>query len=265
VPGAVSYTLDVQEADGDHNQFSGFPSTASSWQRFTGVGILTLKVRADFPTSSTVSTVAGPWSELSTFTHTIREPFNPASDAGQNRLLLSWDAKTGVKNYKVQISAREDFSPYIENRTTDNPRFAPTLISTTYAAGGHFWWRVAAVDADGNVGDWATRTFDLPPLASSTPPPTSLKTFRLSAKGYPVKNRYKTIYITVKDSASLAAIRYASVRASGAGVRATTKLTNSSGVARFYLRATRYPGTVTFRVSKAGYQTKYLYRKVRLP
>ena len=92
-----------------------------------------------------------------------------------------------------------------------------------------------------------------------------MKTFRLSAQGYPVKNRYKTIYITVKDSATLAAIRYASVRASGAGVSATTKLTNSTGVARFYLKATRYPGTVTFKVTRSGYATKYLYRKVRLP
>jgi hypothetical protein len=266
VPGAVSYTLDVQEPDGDHSQFSGFPSTASSWQRLTGVGIMTLKVRAEFPTASTFSTISGPWSDPAIFTHTIREPTTPASDAGQNRLLLSWDAKTGMKNYKVQISAREDFSPYIENKTTDNPRYAPTLISSTYTPGGHFWWRVAAVDADGNVGDWATRTFDLPPLASSTtPPPTTSGTFRLSAKGYPVKGRYKYVYITVRDSASLAAIRWASVRASGAGVTKTTKLTNSSGVATFYLKATRYPGTVTFQVSKSGYATKYLYRKVRLP
>jgi hypothetical protein len=265
VPGAVSYTLDVQEPDGDHTQFDKFPSTASSWEKMTGVGIMTLKVRADFPTSSTFTTIPGPWSDTSIFTHTIREPTNPASDTGQNRLLLSWDAKTGMKQYKVQVSVREDFSPYIETKTTDNPRFAPTLISSTYAPGGNFWWRVAAIDSDGNVGDWATRTFELPPLASSTPPPASLKTFRLSAKGYPVKNRYKTIYITVKDSATLAAIRYASVRASGAGVSATTKLTNSTGVARFYLKATRYPGTVTFKVTKGGYQRKYLYRKVRLP
>jgi hypothetical protein len=265
VPGAVSYTLDVQEPDGDHTQWDNFPSTASSWQKMTGVGIMTLKVRAHFPTASTFSTIAGPWSAPSIFTHIIREPGDLTSDAGQNRLLLSWAAKTGMKQYKVQLSLREDFSPYIENKVTDNPRFAPTLMSSSYTNGGTFWWRVAAVDADGNAGDWATRTVDLPPLASSTPPPTTLKTFRLSAKGYPVKNRYRTIYIYVKDSATLAAVRYASVRASGAGVTATTKLTNSLGVAKFYLKATRYPGTVTFKVTRSGYTTKYLYRKVRLP
>ena len=117
VPGAVSYTLDVQESDGDHTQFAGFPSTASSWQKFTGVGIMTLKVRAEFPTASTFTTVSGPWSATSTFTHVIQEPQNPTSDAGQNRLLLHWDAKTGMKNYKVQISAGRISRPSSSRRS----------------------------------------------------------------------------------------------------------------------------------------------------
>jgi hypothetical protein len=263
VPGAVSYTLDVQESDGDHTQFAGFPSTASSWQRFTGVGIMTLKVRAEFPTASTFTTVSGPWSATSTFTHVIQEPQNPTSDAGQNRLLLHWDAKTGMKNYKVQISTREDFSPFIEQKVTDDPRFASTMLSSAFTNGGHFWWRVAGVDADGNAGDWATRTFDLPAMSSSGGPTVS-GVFRLGSKGRLVKNRTKTIEIHVKDSVSLAPIRFASVRASGAGVTTTTRTTNSSGIATFSLRPTKLR-KVTFRVSKSGYTTAYLKKTVRRP
>jgi hypothetical protein len=263
VDGAVSYTLDVQEPDGDHSQFKDFPSTASSWQTLTGVGIMTLKVRAEFPTASTFTTVSGPWSETSTFTHTILEPQNPSSDAGQNRLLLNWDAKTGMKNYKIQISAREDFSPYIEQKTTDDPRFASTMISSTFTNGGHFWWRVAGVDANGNTGDWVTRTFDLPSMTDAGGPTVS-GTFKLSSKGRLVKNRYKTVYIYVKDAVSLAPVRFASVRASGAGVTTTTRTTNSSGVASFRLKPTRLR-KVTFRVSKSGYTTAYLYKTVRRP
>ena len=263
VPGAVSYTLDVQESDGDHTQFAGFPSTASSWQKFTGVGIMTLKVRAEFPTASTFTTVSGPWSETSTFTHVIQEPQNPTSDAGQNRLLLHWDAKTGMKNYKIQISAREDFTPFIEQKTTDDPRFASTMISTAFTNGGHFWWRVAGIDADGNQGDWATRTFDLPAMSSSGGPTVS-GIFSLGSKGRLVKNRTKTIEIHVKDSVSLAPIRFATVRASGAGVTTTTRTTNSSGIATFSLRPTSLR-KVTFRVSKSGYTTAYLKKTVRRP
>jgi hypothetical protein len=263
VPGAVSYTLDVQEPDGDHSQFKDFPSTASSWQTLTGVGIMTLKVRAEFPTASSFTTVPGPWSATSIFTHTIHEPQNPASDAGQNRLLLTWDAKTGMKNYKVQISTREDFAPYIEQKTTDDPRFASTMISSSFTNGGHFWWRVAGVDANGNTGDWATRTFDLPAMTSGGGPTVS-GIFRLTSTGRLVKNRYKTVSIYVKDSVSLAPIRFASVRASGAGVTTTTKSTNSSGVATFSLKPTRLR-KVTFRVSKSGYTTAYIYKRVRRP
>ena len=263
VPGAVSYTLDVQEADGDHSEFKGFPSTASSWQTFTGVGIMNLKVRAEFPTASTFTTVPGPWSATSIFTHTIREPQNPTSDAGQNRLLLHWDAKTGMKHYKVQISAREDFTPFIEQKTTDDPRFASTMISSAFTDGGHFWWRVAGVDADGNAGDWATRTFDLPPMSAAGGPTVS-GVFRVTGKGRLVKGRYKTVYITVKDSVSLAPVRFASVRASGSGIPVTTRLTNSTGVATFRLKPTR-ARKVTFRVTKSGYTTAYLYKKVYRP
>jgi hypothetical protein len=258
VPGAVSYTLDVQEADGDHQDFDDFPSTAASWEKLTGVGISTLKVRAEFPTSSTFSTVSGPWSETAIFTHTIREPANPTSDAGQNRLLLSWDAKTGTKQYRVQVSAREDFSPYIESKSTDNPSYAPTMTSSTYASGGTFWWRVAAIDSDSNVGDWVTRTFVLPPLSSSTP---TANKFKLTSTGYLVRGRSRYVTIYAKDLNTLAAVSGAMVRASGAGIFAT-KTTGVGGSVRFYLKPSRL-GTVTFRVSRSGYTTAYLYKKVR--
>jgi hypothetical protein len=72
------------------------------------------------------------------------------------------------------------------------------------------------------------------------------------------------VTITAKDAGTFAAIAGASVRVSGAGVSARTKLTNADGKARFYVRATRL-GKVTFRVSKSGYETAYLSRTVRRP
>jgi hypothetical protein len=260
VAGAVEYELQVQESDGDHKEYDGFPSTAASWEKMSGVGILTLRIRALFPTSSTLTRVAGPWSEPSIFTHTIREPANPASDVGVNKLVLSWDAKTGTKQYKVQVSSREDFNPFVESKLTDNPTFAPTLNSTSYASGGSFLWRVAAVDSDGNVGDWITRTFDLPPLTTA---PAVLKTFQLSSTGRLVRNRYRTVTVTVRNLDTSAAVFGASVRASGQGVL-TTKYTNSNGVASFRLKPTRL-GLVTFRVSRNGYATKTFTKRVYRP
>jgi hypothetical protein len=135
------------------------------------------------------------------------------------------------------------------------------MTSLSYKNAGTLYWRVAAVDADSNVGDWTTtRSFDWPGI---TAPAVALKKFSLSTTGHFVKGRYRTVNFYAKDSATLLAVSSATVRVSGCGLL-TTKFTNSSGVAKFYLKATR-TGTATFRVSRSGYETKSIYRKCRAP
>jgi hypothetical protein len=261
VPGAVSYTLEVEDQAQHSDEFDGFPSTAASWEKYTGAGILNLRVRAAFPKSNSTLVTLGPWSDPAQFVHTIHEPLNPAEEVGAGRLAFSWDAKTGMKQYKIQVSARQDFAPYIESKTTENPSFAPTMSSLSYKDPATLYWRVAAMDADGNVGDFtAVRSLSWPGLAPASAP---LKTFSLSTKGYFVKNRYRTVYLYAKDSATLLPVSAATVRLTGCGLLAT-KLTGSGGAAKFYKKATK-TGTATFRVSKSGYTTRYLYRKCRLP
>jgi hypothetical protein len=97
---------------------------------------------------------------------------------------------------------------------------------------------------------------------SSTGGPTVSGVFRVSVSGKLRKNRTKTVYITVTDSVSLAPIRFASVRASGSGITETTRLTNSAGVATFILRPTRAKW-VKFRITKSGYTTAYVFKRVR--
>jgi hypothetical protein len=264
VPGAVSYTLRIHEPnDLTPNSYSGFPSTAASFEKITGTGLFTWEIRADFPTLSG-GTTPGPWSDDADYTHTIKEPTNPVSSAGANRLVLSWDAKTGTKAYKVQISKREDFNPSFETKTTDNPDWAPSLTNSNYTSGGDFWWRVAAIDGDGNVGAFATNPehFSLPAMSGGGG--GSTKQFNVTSTGKLVKNRYRDVYIKVRDSATLNPVSGATVRAYGSGVTTTTKTTNSSGVAKFHLKATQL-GKVTFRVSKTGYVTFYYYKTVRRP
>jgi hypothetical protein len=119
--------------------------------------------------------------------------------------------------------------------------------------------QTASVHADRNQGDWtAIHSFDLPPVVAPTVTP---KKFRLGSSGYLVRGRARTVYIYVKDLSSLANVSGASVRVSGAGLL-TTKTTGTNGAVKFYLKPTRL-GTVTFRVTKGGYTTAYLYKKVR--
>jgi hypothetical protein len=283
VPGAVSYDFEIQVPDGSWKRNGeGLHPAAATFIKMTGTGVFQFRIRANFP-RKTFNTTPGPWTPYSSFTRTIREPGNPQHNVGQNRLLLTWNEKAGAKRYQVQISAREDFAPALETVKTDNANFASALNHPTYSPGGTFWWRVAAVDADGTVGDYtAARQFVLPKLlapAPTTPPPppvgtppppptvtppspaSTAKALRLSARGYPIKGRRVRITITVRNKATLAAVRGASVRVSGAGVPARTKASGTGGTVVFYVRPTRL-GRVTFRGSKAGFQTAYLYRRV---
>jgi hypothetical protein len=266
VPGAVSYTLRLHSPnDNTPDTFSGFPSTAASFEKITGTGLFTWEIRADFP-GKNGGTTPGPWSDDADYTHTIKEPTNPVSSAGANRLVLSWDAKTGTKQYKVQISKREDFNPSFETKATDNPDWAPSLTSSTYTSGGTFYWRVAAIDGDGNVGAYATNpeTFTLPAIGGGGGGGGGVKQFKVTFSGRLVKNRARDITVKVRDSLTLNAVQGASVRAYGAGVSLTQKTTNSSGVAKFRLKPTQL-AKVTFRVAKSGYVTVYLNRRVRRP
>jgi hypothetical protein len=121
----------------------------------------------------------GPWTPWFSYTRTIREPTNALeTSTGPRRVALAWDAKAGARNYRVQISTRPDFTSIIDNQATDNPSFAPLLTHFAYAAGGTFYWHVAAADdVVLNVGDFSpTRAFTLEPAPASTPgatpPPT---------------------------------------------------------------------------------------------
>jgi hypothetical protein len=58
----------------------------------------------------------------------------------------------------------------VETTATENAAYAPTLGQFAYAAGGTFYWRVAAADDSfANIGDFtATRSFVLAALGVAT-------------------------------------------------------------------------------------------------
>ncbi|HET9667796.1 MAG TPA: hypothetical protein VFP09_13600, partial [Desertimonas sp.] len=164
VPGAVSYDVHLVEPDGDTSTFTNIPAPAGTFTKMTGVGVATWQVRANFPTDSS-AVVHGPYSTPGTFTHTIPQPANPAEEAGDRRLLFSWDPRPRADHYRVQVSTRADFLTTVENVNTQTTAYAPLLTSGAYTAGGTFYWRVAVVDTDSNTGDFtAAHSFTLPAI-----------------------------------------------------------------------------------------------------
>jgi hypothetical protein len=183
--------------------------------------------------------------------------------------VFHWTSVFGARRYRVQVSDDPTFANVIsEGSVTQNGAVTDSTAytsNTAYPANAALYWRVQAEAEDGQnfVGlRWSsTGTFQKQATSGGTTGGT--QKFRLSATGYPVRNRYRTITIYVKNYTTVAPVAGAVVRVSGAGVPVKSRLTGSGGAAKFYLKATRYPGKLTFRVSKTGYTTAYLYRSVR--
>ena len=171
VPRAVSYDFELDFPDGRTRLFQGIPAAAATPVILKGTGIWRWRVRAAFPQVTVTSLTKGPWSPVQSFTRTIREPGSAGEEAGAGLVLLRWGSKLGAMNYRVQVSTRADFSTFVQRTTTENTTFAPLLSERAYAAGGTFYWRVAAADdAVSNVGDFSpARTFTLPSLTTARP------------------------------------------------------------------------------------------------
>jgi hypothetical protein len=249
VTGASGYTFSMDGPDGEHQEWPGLRQPAAAFVYLFGPGIWRWRVRAEFPKLPNGS-VAGPWSSYLPFTRTLSEPGGSRTSVSGTHVLLSWTWKLGAKNYRVQISQRPDFSRSVEEVTTDNTSYAPTLTTFLYKSGGTFWWRVAAMDKGSNVGDWTqAQRIDI------------LKRLSVVASGRPVRRRWARIRVTVTDS-SRKAVAGAYVRVSGAGIRAKRARTNRLGRVTFRLRPTKR-GRLVFTATKAGFGPGVLSLRIR--
>ena len=155
VSGAVSYDVSVDLPDGTHKDLTGIRMPAITATKMSGTGLFHWRVRANFPKSTAGAVVPGPFSGDMAFTRTIGEPSGAHSELTKDRLVLSWESKTGAKEYRVQVSSTPDFGTVQEDVTTDNTAYAPLLTQPVYTTGGTLYWRVAAVDAERNQGDYS--------------------------------------------------------------------------------------------------------------
>jgi hypothetical protein len=231
ITGAASYDVAVDEPDGDHSEFGDFRSAAFTFIKMTGTGNWGWRVRAQFPKASAFQKQPGAWSATKTFTRTIGEPGGAKTEVSGTSVSLSWNAKPGAKNYRVQISQRPDFGTALEQVDTDNTSYAPLLTTSVYMAGGTFWWRVAGQDEDRNLGDFSpAQRFDLPKTQAGQ---TALARLKLTLK--PVRTK-KGRFVTVTVKAGTRVQRAALVRVFARGVTPGKAKTNRKGKVTFKLR-----------------------------
>ena len=211
MPGAVSYDFRLYPPNNTTTPFffTDIPSNVATPTLLKGTGIWKWQARAKFPQVDMLQRTPGPWSPLVSFTRTITQPASPSEQVGPRLVVLSWAPKSGILNYRVQISTRADFSQPLFDAptTTDNPSYSPWLSAFAYSQGGTFYWRVAAADDIGtNVGDFTTtRTFTMSPFGTTTKANSSISalvtktTTRVKVKGsvfpsHPGKTVTVTLY-----------------------------------------------------------------------
>jgi hypothetical protein len=249
VTGAVSYDVSADLPDGTHKDITGLRMPALTAIKMTGTGLFHWRVRANFPKSGS-GTVPGPYSAPQPFTRTIGEPAGAHASASRTHVLLDWEPKAGVKNYRVQISARRDFARLVEDVVTDLSSYAPLLLRPQYETGGTLYWRVAGVDEERNVG--AFTQIQQIRLAER---------MRLSVNSRPVRGRLSRVVVTLKSAAG-EPVRGATVRATGAGVARRAARTGRTGKAILRLRLSRR-GTLVLRATRAGFQPATYSIKIR--
>jgi hypothetical protein len=262
IQGAVSYRLAVDEADGEHYEYDDFRSAAAAFVSMTGTGITGIRVRANFPTK-TGQTTAGPWSATVQHTRTVGEPTGARTDASGNHLLFSWDPKPGAKQYRVLVSAREDFSTTVENVLTDNTSYATPLTSSAYLAGGTFYWKVSAIDEDRNAGDF-TRSHSFTLVKTTPNRPGAVQAsqrLRMAVKGRLRARRLSRVVVTVRAGGRI--VRGAKVRGLASGLRPRWRATNRRGQVVFRFRPKR-KGLAVFQATKRGYLVGTLRVRIRV-
>jgi hypothetical protein len=231
ITGAASYDIQVDEPDGDHTEFADFRSASATFIKMTGTGKWGWRVRAQFPKPLSTQTQPGAWSGTTPFTRTIGEPGGARTEVSGTSVLLSWLAKSAAKNYRVQVSQRPDFQTNIEQVDTDNTAYAPLLLTQWYMNGGSFWWRVAAMDEDKNIGDFsAAQKFDLPKTQTGQ---TALTRLKLTLKLRKLKNGRRVV-VTVKANGRVS--RGVLVRVFANGVSPRKAKTNRKGQVTFKLK-----------------------------
>jgi hypothetical protein len=237
VPGAVSYTLHVDQADGTARDFTQ-SSAAFTPTVFYGTGIWRWKVRANFPAVAGTA-ASGAYSDPIEYVRRINAPTRPKMQFANGRVLFTWEPDPAATRYRLEVSPSNSFSDAVESVTTTQTAYAPPLTGSTYASGGRLHWRLANVDSGGNVGAFALGSLKLP------------KALVVSVQGALVSRQRGPLTVTVKDIRQRV-VRRALVRVSGAGVRARRR-TSRRGIASFTLRPRRR-GTITVSVSRRGFR-----------
>jgi hypothetical protein len=115
---------------------------------------------------SVVSTFSWAWPADTTPTVSDLDPSPEVFDPK-----FSWNPVPGAARYEVEVNSSIDFAPG-SKACCSGTTIATSLTPTQVLKNGTYYWRVRAIDPDGNAGSWNigpvfTKTFDnVPPVTA---------------------------------------------------------------------------------------------------
>jgi hypothetical protein len=254
VAGAVSYDVLLNCPQGmSCTNGTALDTTAVASTHLTGTKAFTWQVRANFPTVQNgipTTPVSGAYTAVQPFQRTIAAPTSLiTSSGGLHSFSMSWAPKLGAKTYKFEVSTSQSqnsdgsFAGPFETIITDTTSAAPTMMNTysTYQNGGKLYWHVAAADADGNQGAFS-------PVQTLTLPLRLV----IAVSGGLVPKTTGSVTVTMTNGVNNV-ISGVTIKATGAGIKAKTLKTGTSGKVTFKLKPTK-KGTITFAATKTNCQ-----------
>jgi hypothetical protein len=232
MPGAIAYNLSITVGTST-STYNNLQTTAYAPTSLPGTGGATWQVQAVYPTTGQ-SLTSGSGATQS-FTRTILPPGGLTSTvSGQHLVLMSWSPKAGAASYAIRVATNNQFtSSSVFDTPFTNPEYtayAPDLTNGHYADGGNLYWEVAAKDADGNQGAWSA------PVLLALP-----TTIHGSSSTTMIAHGATTTVKVYAKTGPGAAISGVLVKASGAGLKATSHTTAGGGYVTFKLKPPARP------------------------
>jgi hypothetical protein len=238
VDGATSYEVQDVWPDASVHVTANIPSTAVSYTKMTGTGHGTVQVRAVFPGG-----FKSAYTPTRDVVHTIGEPQGAHTllNKKTGALTLAWKPKPNAKSYKIQVSRSAGFVQPALDDMTDQSSYTPLQVQQDFTDGGLLYWRVAAVDPDGNTGGFSK------PVKF-----TLLARFQVTASSPPAHGQRGDFTVTV-TTAKGKPVKNAAVRITGAGIKPKSRKTNKKGIVKWSIKPPK-KGTIAIRVTNKAYR-----------
>lgn len=174
VPYAAKYRLELATDPALGNLWSGRPVDTEATSLIPRAGLKTgtyywavtpIDAEGNSGTRSPIASFRFTWPSRTKASMTDLVPAAEVIDP-----LFSWKPVPGAVRYEVEISPSQDFAPG-SRVCCDQPMIGTSLSPTKVLKNNRYYWRVRAIDADGNFGDWSqgasfTKTFDTVPPVS---------------------------------------------------------------------------------------------------